>query len=105
MRLYKSGALGIIFNLPEVPGGDFLNIFCNEMLVDKAVQGPHYRFGCDGTRIGRIYDLTDECDIQRDKLLLSRQGCGLTLRPSRSGIIAACGQQKWPKGQTRPMFF
>lgn len=65
-QLFEEGANGVLYQTEEVPGHDFLAVFSVEILVDKAVQGAHYRFRWDGRRVSRIFDFTRNEDIDRD---------------------------------------
>ncbi len=39
------------------------------MLVDRGVQGAHYRFRWDGQRINRLYDFAADRDIDRNDII------------------------------------
>ncbi|SIT56149.1 conserved hypothetical protein [Mesorhizobium prunaredense] len=67
--LYENGAVGVVFGLAELPGCEFISIFNADVLVEKAVQGAHYRFRWDGRRINRIYDFGAHADIDRDAII------------------------------------
>ncbi len=64
-RLYEEGADGIIFNMAEVPGEDFLAIFKLELITERGLQGAHFRFRWDGREIGRIFDFANNRDVDR----------------------------------------
>jgi hypothetical protein len=64
-QLFEDGANGVVYRTEEVPGHDFLAVFSVEILVDKAVQGAHYRFRWDGHQVSRIFDFTRNGDIDR----------------------------------------
>lgn len=67
-QLFEDGAQGIVHHMAELPGHDFLCVFTSEALVEKAVQGAHYRFRWDGSTINRIFDFSSNADIDRDDL-------------------------------------
>lgn len=73
LELYNQNSAGVVFHLPEVPGGVFLNIFSNSVLKSQGVQGGHYRFGWDGRQVRRIYDFNAQADIERDDLFVATQ--------------------------------
>lgn len=64
-QLFEDGVNGVLYRTEEVPGHDFLAVFSVEILVDKAVQGAHYRFRWDGLQVSRIFDFTRNGDIDR----------------------------------------
>lgn len=73
LELYEQNSVGVVFCMPEVPGGVFLNIFSNTVLKSPGVQGSHFRFGWDGFRVRRVYDFTAQKDIERGDLFLAKQ--------------------------------
>lgn len=68
-RLYEDGVDGLIFKMAELPGTEFVSIFNVDTLVEKGVQGAHYRFRWDGHRIGRIYDFGADRDVDRSQII------------------------------------
>lgn len=68
-QLYEDGVHGVLFKMPEVPGSEFICVFTNEVLVDRGVQGAHYRFRWDGQRISRLYDFAADRDIDRNDII------------------------------------
>lgn len=68
-KLFEEGANGVLYRTEQIPGHDFLAVFNVEILVDKAVQGAHYRFRWDGRQVSRIFDFTENKDIDRDEIL------------------------------------
>jgi hypothetical protein len=68
-RLYEDGANGIVFNIAEVPGEDFLAIFKLELITERGLQGAHFRFRWDGHGIGRIFDFANNQDIDRVEII------------------------------------
>lgn len=68
-RLYEDGAHGALFRIADLPGHDFISIFSRDVLVERGVQGAHYRFRWDGRRIGRLYDFAADRDIDRDEIM------------------------------------
>ncbi len=68
-RLYEDGVNGVIFNMAELPGSEFISIFNDDVLLEKGVQGAHYRFRWDGQRIGRLYDFGADRDIDRSEII------------------------------------
>ncbi|NNU55578.1 RES family NAD+ phosphorylase [Rhizobium indigoferae] len=68
-RLYEDGVDGVIFKITDLSGSEFISIFNGDCLVDKGVQGAHYRFRWDGQRIGRIYDFGNKRDIDRGEII------------------------------------
>lgn len=68
-RLYEDGVHGVLFKMAELPGSEFICIFNNEVLVDRGVQGAHFRFRWDGERISRLYDFAADRDIDRNDII------------------------------------
>lgn len=68
-RLYEDGVHGVLFRMAELPGSEFICVFSNDVLVDKGVQGAHFRFRWDGRRIGRLYDFAADRDIDRTDIM------------------------------------
>ncbi|AOO85094.1 MULTISPECIES: RES family NAD+ phosphorylase [Bosea] len=68
-RLYEDGTHGVLFRMTELPGYEFISVFNVGTLVEKGVQGAHYRFRWDGRRIGRIYDFGADRDIDRSEII------------------------------------
>jgi hypothetical protein len=68
-RLYEDGGQGALFRIADLPGYDFISIFNRDVLVERGVQGAHYRFRWDGRRIGRLYDFAADRDIDRDDIM------------------------------------
>lgn len=67
-RLYKDDAKGILFHPPEHSRMLALAVFDSRVL-GRSVQGTHYRFIWDGTRVSKIYDFSDGNEILREELL------------------------------------
>ncbi|MFZ5674339.1 MAG: RES family NAD+ phosphorylase [Pseudomonadota bacterium] len=67
--LYEDGVDGIVFKMAELPGYEFICIFNGDVLIERGVQGAHYRFRWDGQRISRIYDFGADRDIDRGKII------------------------------------
>lgn len=74
-RLYREGAKGILFHPPEQPQLLALAIFDNRVL-GRSIQGAHYRFVWDGTRVTKVYDFTDGKEIAREDLCPAGEGKG-----------------------------
>jgi hypothetical protein len=68
-QLYEDGVHGVLFKMTELPGSEFICVFTNEVLVDRGVQGAHFRFRWDGQRIGRLYDFAADRDIDRTDII------------------------------------
>jgi hypothetical protein len=68
-QLYEDDAQGALFAMAELPGYEFVSIFNRDVLVERGVQGAHYRFRWDGRQIGRLYDFAADRDIDRDEIL------------------------------------
>jgi hypothetical protein len=72
-ELYAEEISGIVFKMNDVAKCDFIGILRLDVLQDKGVQGAHYRFRWDGTRISRIFDFAANADIDRSAILSAQR--------------------------------
>lgn len=68
-KLYEEGVNGVVYRMAEVPDSDFVGIFRLDALDQKGVQGAHYRLRWDGQRINRIFNFTENRDMDRAEVL------------------------------------
>jgi hypothetical protein len=68
-RLYEEDVQGVIFKMAELPGHEFLSVFNSDVLIERGIQGAHYRFRWDGTRITRVFDFGANKDIDRNEII------------------------------------
>lgn len=68
-RLYEEGVDGVAFRIAELPGYEFISVFNGDVLIERGVQGAHYRFRWDGQRINRIFDFGANDDIDRSEII------------------------------------
>ena len=72
--IVERGVDGVVFHSPERPAGNRYAVL-NAQSPERAIQGDHYRYVWDGTRINELYsfnqgDVIDPEDLQRDKRIL-----------------------------------
>lgn len=72
-HLLDSGVAGVVFRRAERPDAQFLALF-NAALLERSVQGTHYRFVWDGTVVKSIYDFGSGREIKREDLLPGSSG-------------------------------
>ena len=79
--IVERGVDGVVFHSPERPAGNRYAVL-NAQSLERAIQGDHYRYVWDGTRINELYsfnqgDVIDPEDLQREKRILpaAAQGC------------------------------
>ena len=71
--LLKAGASGAVFQRAECPDAPFLALF-DAALLERSLQGTHYRFVWDGRVIKSIYDFGNGQEIKRGDLLAGGSG-------------------------------
>jgi hypothetical protein len=69
-RLLDVGTLGAVFRRAERPTAQFLALF-DAALLERSVQGTHYRFVWDSTVIKSVYDFGSGREIKRGDLLFA----------------------------------
>ncbi|TAI62717.1 hypothetical protein CWO89_28230 [Bradyrhizobium sp. Leo170] len=67
--LYEEDVQGVIFKMVELPGHEFISVFNSDVLIERGIQGAHYRFRWDGTRITRVFDFGANKDIDRNEII------------------------------------
>jgi hypothetical protein len=72
-ELLRAGAPGAVFRRPEHPEGRFLALF-DPTLLERSVQGTHYRFVWDGTVVKSVYDFGNGQEIARGDLVSGKTG-------------------------------
>ncbi len=72
-QLLDAGTSGAVFRRAERPVAQFITVF-NAALLERSVQGTHYRFVWDGTVIRSVYDFGSGREIKRGDLLPGSSG-------------------------------
>ena len=72
-QLLEAGFSGAVFRRVERPNAHFLALF-DAALLERSVQGTHYRFVWDGRMIRSIYDFASGREIKRSDLLSGDNG-------------------------------
>lgn len=72
-QVYEAGLDGVLFRSPERAAGQCVSTLRGETL-GRAVQGEHFRFNWDGTRIDVLYDFRTGTRIHPERL---REDAGL----------------------------
>lgn len=67
-HLLNAGVAGAVFRRAERPDAQFLALF-DAALLERSVQGTHYRFVWDGTVVKSIYDFGNGREIKREELM------------------------------------
>ena len=72
-RLFDAGLAGAVFHRAERPGSLFLAVF-DAALLQRSLQGTHYRFVWDGTVVKSVYNFSTGNEIKRAELLPDGSG-------------------------------